>query len=56
MKHDIERELRQLEQVIEEWERDRGRDDDPDNSVPAALKPKSPQISGAAELPEPDEN
>ena len=54
----MERELKQLENAIEEWERSRNQDggDDADSSVPASLKPKPSRNSGAVALPEPEEN
>jgi len=56
MKNDAERELRQIEDFIEEWERSRHQDagDEPDSSVPASLKPKPSRNSGAVALPEPE--
>ena len=45
MKDDVERELRQIENFIEELERSRDQDagDEPDSSVPASLKATAPR-------------
>lgn len=60
MKSDVERELKQLQEFIEAWERnrppeDRG-DDYPDSSVPAPVKPGPPGAIGAVALPDTDED
>jgi hypothetical protein len=59
MKDDVERELKQLQEFIETWERNRPPedtgDDYPDSSVPAPVKPRPMGASGAVALPEPDE-
>jgi hypothetical protein len=56
----MERELKQLQDAIETWERDRPSeetgDDHPDSSVPAPVKPRPLGAVGAVALPEPDED
>ena len=60
MKTDVERELKQVQDLIEGWERNRPPedtgDDNPDSSVPAPLKPKPLTRSGAVAVPEPEED
>ncbi len=61
MKTDVERELRQVQDLIEGWERNRppedtDEDDNPDSSVPAPLKPKPFTRSGAVAIPEPEKD
>jgi hypothetical protein len=58
MENDVERELKEIENLIEEWERSRNQDsgDEPDSSVPASLRPKPSGNRGAIVLPQPEEN
>jgi len=53
---DVERELKQVEALIEELERNTTEDEDenPDSTVPAPVKPKPLRNGGAVALPEPD--
>ena len=60
MKDDVERELKLMQEFIEEWERNRPPEDTgndhPDSSVPVPVKPRPLGAIGAKALPEPDEN
>lgn len=59
MKDDVERELKQMQEFIEAWERNRPSEDtgdDPDSPVPAPVKPRPLGAIGAEALPEPDED
>jgi hypothetical protein len=58
MENDVERELKEIENLIEEWERSRNQNpgDEPDSSVPASLRPKPSGNSGAIALPQAEEN
>ena len=58
MKDDVERELKQIENAIEEWERPRNQDggDEPNSSVRASLIPKPSRNGGVVALPELEEN
>lgn len=59
MKSNVERELKQFQEFIEVWERNRppeGTGDDyPDSSVPAPVKPRPPGAIGAVALPDTDD-
>lgn len=60
MKDDVERELKLMQEFIEEWERNRPPEDtgndDPDSPVPAPVKPRPLGAIGAEAPLEPDEN
>ena len=60
MKTDVERELRQVQDLVEGWQRNRppedtGGDNNPDSSVPTPLKPGPFARSGAVAVRESDE-
>lgn len=59
MKDDVERELKLMQEFIEEWERNRPSEDTgndgPDSPVPAPVKPRPLGAIGAEALLEPDE-
>jgi hypothetical protein len=60
MKPDVECEIKQVQDFIETWERNRPPedtgDDHTDSSVPAPVKPAPLGAAGAASVPEPDED